>query len=94
MKENAQSNLVKSISLKNRFGALMTRSAAARASVGAMVLAAAGSANAALPAAIATELAQIQSDGLEMADLVWPIVITLFGALVLFKLFKRFGSQI
>lgn len=94
MNENAQSNLVKSISLKNRFGALMTRSAAARASVGAMVLAAAGSANAALPAAIATELAQIQSDGLEMADLVWPIVITLFGALVLFKLFKRFGSQI
>jgi len=94
MNENAQSNLVKSISLKNRFGALMTRSAAARASVGAMILAAAGSANAALPAAIATELAQIQSDGLEMADLVWPIVITLFGALVLFKLFKRFGSQI
>ena len=94
MNENAQSNLVKSISLKNRFGALMTRSAAARASVGAMILAAAGSANAALPAAIGTQLTEIQQDGLDMADLVWPVVITLFGALVLFKLFKRFGSQI
>lgn len=80
--------------LKQRFGALLSRSAAARASVGAMVLAAAGSANAALPTGIDTALTQVQTDGLAMADLVWPIVITLFGALVLFKLFKRFGSQI
>lgn len=80
--------------LKQRFGALLSRSAAARASVGAMVLAAAGSANAALPTGIDTALATVQADGLAMADLVWPIVITLFGALVLFKLFKRFGSQI
>lgn len=80
--------------LKQRFGALLSRSTAARASVGAMVLAAAGSANAALPAAIGTELTAVQADGLAMAELVWPVVITLFGALVLFKLFKRFGSQI
>lgn len=80
--------------LKQRFGALLSRSAAARASVGAAVLAAAGSANAALPTGIDTQLATVQADGLAMADLVWPVVITLFGALVLFKLFKRFGSQI
>ncbi len=49
---------------------------------------------AALPAAIGTQLAAIQQDGLDLADLVWPVVITLFGALVIFKLFKRFGSQI
>ena len=49
---------------------------------------------AALPAAIGTQLTQVQADGLALADLVWPVVITLFGALVLFKLFKRFGSQI
>lgn len=53
-----------------------------------------GVANAALPEAIGTQMQQIQSDGLELADLVWPVVITLFGALVLFKLFKRFGNQI
>jgi hypothetical protein len=51
-------------------------------------------ANAALPTGIDTALTAVQTDGLAMADLVWPIVITLFGALVLFKLFKRFGSQI
>lgn len=54
----------------------------------------AGAANAALPTGIDTSLATVQADGLAMADLVWPVVITLFGALVLFKLFKRFGSQI
>lgn len=49
---------------------------------------------AALPAAIGTQLAAVQTDGLALADLVWPIVITLFGSLVLFKLFKRFAGQI
>lgn len=53
-----------------------------------------GSAHAALPAAISTELDAVKTDGLAMADLVWPVVIALFGALVLFKLFKRFGSKI
>lgn len=69
----------------------MKKLAAGGAVVSGMV---AGAANAALPAAIATELGNVQADGLAMADLVWPVVITLFGALVLFKLFKRFGSQI
>lgn len=51
-------------------------------------------AHAELPAAISTQLTSIQADGLELANLVWPVVITLFGALVLFKLFKRFGNKI
>lgn len=80
--------------LKQRFGAMLSRSTAARTAVVGMLVTAAGSANAALPAAIATELGNVQADGLALADLVWPVVITLFGALVLFKLFKRFGSQI
>lgn len=54
----------------------------------------AGVASADLPAAISTELATIQSDGLALADLVWPVVIALVGATVLMKLFKRFASKI
>lgn len=53
-----------------------------------------GSAMAALPAAIGTELTTIQTDGLALADLVWPVVIALVGAVVMFKLFKRFASKI
>ncbi len=82
------------MSMKDKFGQLLTTSNAARAAVVGMVATAATSANAALPAAIGTQLTQVQTDGLALADLVWPVVITLFGALVLFKLFKRFGSQI
>lgn len=53
-----------------------------------------GTASAALPTAISTELAAVQVDALALADLVWPVVIAIFGAVVLFKLFKRFGSKI
>jgi len=49
---------------------------------------------AALPAVIATSLTEIQTDGLAMADLIWPVVAALFGAALLFKLFKRFGNKI
>lgn len=80
--------------MKERFGAMLSRSAAARAGVVALVLAAASEAHAGLPAAIGTQLTQVQTDGLALADLVWPVVITLFGSLVLFKLFKRFGNKI
>lgn len=51
-------------------------------------------AQAALDAGIATQLTAIQVDGLALATLVWPVVIVLFGSLVMFKLFKRFGSKI
>lgn len=51
-------------------------------------------ANAALPAAIGTALTEVQADGLALADLVWPVIIAIFGALLLMKLFKRFGTKI
>lgn len=54
----------------------------------------AGSANAALPTAISTELTALQTDGLALADLVWPVLIALFGAVLIMKLFKRFASKI
>lgn len=81
-----------------KFGALCARGVSMKNAVKGAVLtgslAVAGAANAAIPAAVKTQLDAVKTDGLAMADLVWPVVITLFGALVLFKLFKRFGSQI
>lgn len=66
--------------------------------VGAAVIGAvgvvAGTANAALPASISTKLTEVQTDGLALADLVWPVLIALFGSILLMKLFKRFSSKI
>ncbi len=49
---------------------------------------------AAVPAAVGTGLTQLETDGLAVIDLVWPIVITLVGAMILIKLFKRASSKI
>lgn len=51
-------------------------------------------ANAALSAAIGTTLSGIQSDGLALVDLVWPVVGAITGAFILFKLFKRGSAKI
>lgn len=94
MMPNVKSALIANDALKARFANMLNNSAAARTAVVGMILTASGNAAAALPAGIAPALATVQQDGLDLADLVWPVVITLFGALILFKLFKRFGSQI
>lgn len=60
----------------------------------AVVVAGIASAHAALPAVIATEFSKVQEDGLALADLVWPILLALFGAVLLMKLAKRFGSKV
>ena len=73
---------------------VMSYATAAKTSIGAALIAAAASANAALPEVISTQLDTVKSDGLDMANLFWPIVAAIFGAAVLFKLFKRFGSKI
>lgn len=64
------------------------------ASGSAVVFAGIATAHAALPAAIATEFDKVQADGLALADLVWPILLALFGAVLLMKLAKRFGSKV
>lgn len=51
-------------------------------------------ANAALSSAIGSTLTGIQSDGLALVDLVWPVVGAITGAFILFKLFKRGSSKI
>lgn len=52
------------------------------------------SAYAALPAVIGTSLTTVQTDGLALIDLVWPVVGAVTGGFILFKLFKRGTSKI
>lgn len=61
--------------------------------VGSLVLASASS-FAALPAVIGTTITGVQEDGLALADLMWPAIAAIFGAVLLMKLFKRFGNKI
>lgn len=71
------------------------KNAFAKIAGGAAVLAATiGAAHAELPAVIGTEFAKVQANGLALADLVWPILLALFGAVLLMKLAKRFGSKV
>jgi len=60
----------------------------------AVLFAGIASAHAELPAVIGTEFAKVQANGLALADLVWPILLALFGAVLLMKLAKRFGSKV
>lgn len=48
---------------------------------------------AAIPASVDTAVTDMTTDGLAMADKMWPYVVAVFGATVLFKLFKRFGNK-
>lgn len=49
---------------------------------------------AALPVGISTQLTAIQTDGLALADLVWPVLLVLLGAVILMKLAKRFLGKV
>ena len=66
----------------------------AKIAVGTSLAVASVSSFAALPTAIGTSLTAVETDGLALVDLVWPVVISLFGATLLIKLFKRFASKI
>ncbi len=49
----------------------------------------ANQANAALSTEIGTGLTGIQTDALALVDLVWPVVVAVTSAFIIFKLFKR-----
>lgn len=51
-------------------------------------------ASAALPAVAATTLDAIETDGLALIDLVWPVLGSILGGFILIKLFKRGASKI
>jgi len=61
---------------------------------GAALMASAGSAMAALSTEIGTGLTAIQTDALALVDLVWPVVVAITGAFIIFKLFKRGVSKV
>lgn len=44
---------------------------------------------AAVPAVIGTEITAMQTDALAVVDLVWPFVLAVIGAFILFKIVKR-----
>lgn len=46
-----------------------------------------------VPAAASTAITSIQTDGLAMADLAWPVLAAIVGAGILMKLFKRFINK-
>lgn len=62
--------------------------------VGAVLALAGAQAHAALPAIIGTTIDSVETDALALADLVWPVLVGLFGAVLLMKLFKRLSSKI
>lgn len=64
------------------------------AGVAAVAVAGIGSAVAAIPAIVGTTLTGVQTDGLAMIDLVWPVVVTIFGGMLLINIFKRAGSKV
>lgn len=57
-------------------------------------LAVVGSAQAALPASVTSAMTSIQTDGMALIDLAWPVIAALVGGFVLIKLFKRAASKV
>lgn len=55
---------------------------------------AAPAAFAALDAGISTGLDTIETDSLALQALVWPVVITVTGGFVMFKIFKRGANKV
>jgi Phage major coat protein, Gp8 len=53
-----------------------------------------GLAMAELPAVVGTTLTGLQTDGLALIALVWPVVGAIIGGFILIKLFKRGASKI
>lgn len=54
---------------------------------------AASSAHAALPAAVDTAFTEFQANATALIDKGWPLLIAVFGAFVLMKLFKKVGNK-
>jgi hypothetical protein len=64
------------------------------AMIAALLVLAVGLAEAALPAIVGTTMTSVQTDGLALVDLVWPVVGAITGGVILLKLFKRGASKI
>lgn len=47
-----------------------------------------------LPASVGTTITQVQTDGMSLANYVWPVLLAFMGVALLMKLSKRFGNKI
>lgn len=47
-----------------------------------------------IPAIVGTTLTEVQADGIAMIDLVWPVVVTIFGGILLITIFKRAANKV
>lgn len=65
-----------------------------KVTIGGVLLAVAGTSFAALPAVVGTTMTGIQTDGLALIDLVWPVVGAVTGGFILFRIFKRGSNSI
>ena len=59
----------------------------------AVAFVASGSAMAALPVAATTAFTDIQTDGLALIDLAWPLAIALTTGVIVMGLFKKFAKK-
>jgi hypothetical protein len=48
---------------------------------------------AALPTAASTAFTEVQTDGLALIDLAWPLAIALTSAVIVLGLFKKFAKK-
>lgn len=67
---------------------------AQKVALGAVLLSAAGAANAALPEGVSTAITALSGDAQDVFDLVVPFVLTVLGFTVVIKLIKRFVSKV
>lgn len=63
-----------------------------RAGIATTILAA-STAQAALPTAVDTAFTDFQANATALLDKGWPLLIAVFGGMVLMKLFKKVGSK-
>ena len=47
-----------------------------------------------LPSTVASTITQVQTDGMSLANYVWPVLLAFMGVALLMKLSKRFGNKI
>lgn len=65
-----------------------------RAAVAAtLAMGAVSSAHAALPTAVDDAFTAFQADAVALIDKGWPLLVAVFGAMILMKLFKKVGNK-
>lgn len=64
-----------------------------RYGIGVALAVASGSAMADLPTEVTAAFTSLSSDGAAMIAAGWPVLVVIFGGLILMKIFKKVGSR-